>query len=173
MLQGTRYFPIKQLVPCHGVIVTAVALMISMRHGSAQVSGIEKVEGLQQDLDGPIAQAAGRCLVESNLEYRPRTMVRSTCPSRQWHAVHRSCAEQLSGELGEYAFHGCADEQHARMNERTRCCHVQGKVRDTYLVGDLVVIVTTDRQSAFDRLLAAIPFKACPLRISLQAHFGR
>jgi len=35
----------------------------------------------------------------------------------------------------------------------------QGKVRDTYDIGDKLVIVTTDRQSAFDRILAAIPFK--------------
>ena len=35
----------------------------------------------------------------------------------------------------------------------------QGKVRDTYDCGDCIVIVTTDRQSAFDRLLAAVPFK--------------
>eukprot|EP00955_Chlamydomonas_euryale_P080132 363378-Chlamydomonas_euryale.AAC.43 len=34
-----------------------------------------------------------------------------------------------------------------------------GKVRDTYDLGDKVVIVTTDRQSAFDRLLASVPFK--------------
>lgn len=37
--------------------------------------------------------------------------------------------------------------------------NVQGKVRDTYDLGELVVIVTTDRQSAFDRILASIPFK--------------
>lgn len=35
----------------------------------------------------------------------------------------------------------------------------EGKVRDTYDLGDKVVIVTTDRQSAFDRLLASVPFK--------------
>lgn len=34
-----------------------------------------------------------------------------------------------------------------------------GKVRDVYDVGDKLVIVTTDRQSAFDRVLAAIPYK--------------
>lgn len=34
-----------------------------------------------------------------------------------------------------------------------------GKVRDTYLVGDQLLLITTDRQSAFDRVLAAIPFK--------------
>ncbi|GMH36473.1 hypothetical protein BSKO_04341 [Bryopsis sp. KO-2023] len=35
----------------------------------------------------------------------------------------------------------------------------QGKVRDTYDLGDKLAIVTTDRQSAFDRILASIPFK--------------
>ncbi|GAQ88070.1 phosphoribosylaminoimidazole-succinocarboxamide synthase [Klebsormidium nitens] len=35
----------------------------------------------------------------------------------------------------------------------------EGKVRDTYDAGDRLVIVTTDRQSAFDRILAAVPFK--------------
>ncbi|MDH5597403.1 MAG: phosphoribosylaminoimidazolesuccinocarboxamide synthase, partial [Candidatus Peregrinibacteria bacterium] len=34
-----------------------------------------------------------------------------------------------------------------------------GKVRDTYTRGDKRIILTTDRQSAFDRVLAAIPFK--------------
>lgn len=35
----------------------------------------------------------------------------------------------------------------------------QGKVRDTFDLGDRLVLVTTDRQSAFDRVLASIPFK--------------
>ncbi|XP_010277651.2 PREDICTED: phosphoribosylaminoimidazole-succinocarboxamide synthase, chloroplastic [Nelumbo nucifera] len=34
-----------------------------------------------------------------------------------------------------------------------------GKVRDIYDGGDYLVLVTTDRQSAFDRILASIPFK--------------
>lgn len=35
----------------------------------------------------------------------------------------------------------------------------RGKVRDTFDLGDRLVLVTTDRQSAFDRVLASIPFK--------------
>lgn len=35
----------------------------------------------------------------------------------------------------------------------------KGKVRDTYDLGDKLLLVTTDRQSAFDRILASIPFK--------------
>ena len=33
------------------------------------------------------------------------------------------------------------------------------KVRDIYDGGNYLVLVTTDRQSAFDRVLASIPFK--------------
>ena len=39
----------------------------------------------------------------------------------------------------------------------------QGKVRDTYDLGDRILLVTTDRQSAFDRVLASIPFKGAVL----------
>lgn len=36
---------------------------------------------------------------------------------------------------------------------------IRGKVRDIYEAGDYMVLVTTDRQSAFDRVLASVPFK--------------
>jgi len=35
----------------------------------------------------------------------------------------------------------------------------KGKVRDSYDLGDKILLITTDRQSAFDRILANIPFK--------------
>ncbi|CBJ28207.1 conserved unknown protein [Ectocarpus siliculosus] len=38
-----------------------------------------------------------------------------------------------------------------------------GKVRDTYICDDAIVLVTTDRQSAFDRQLARVPFKGAVL----------
>ncbi len=41
-----------------------------------------------------------------------------------------------------------------------------GKVRDTYDLGDKLLLVTTDRQSAFDRVLAAIPFKGQVLNLA-------
>lgn len=34
-----------------------------------------------------------------------------------------------------------------------------GKVRDSYDLGDRLLLITTDRQSAFDRVLASVPFK--------------
>ena len=34
-----------------------------------------------------------------------------------------------------------------------------GKVRDQYDIDDKIILLTTDRQSAFDRILASIPFK--------------
>jgi phosphoribosylaminoimidazole-succinocarboxamide synthase len=37
--------------------------------------------------------------------------------------------------------------------------HYHGKVRDTYRQGDRLILVTTDRLSAFDHVLTTIPFK--------------
>ena len=41
-----------------------------------------------------------------------------------------------------------------------------GKVRDQYDLGDKIALITTDRQSAFDRVLAAIPFKGQVLNLT-------
>jgi len=41
----------------------------------------------------------------------------------------------------------------------------QGKVRDFYFFGDKRILVTTDRQSAFDVILGCIPFKGAVLNL--------
>ncbi len=41
-----------------------------------------------------------------------------------------------------------------------------GKVRDQYGLGDKMALITTDRQSAFDRVLASIPFKGQVLNLT-------
>jgi phosphoribosylaminoimidazole-succinocarboxamide synthase len=41
----------------------------------------------------------------------------------------------------------------------------QGKVRDTYDLGDKLMLITTDRQSAFDRVLASVPYKGQVLNL--------
>jgi len=42
----------------------------------------------------------------------------------------------------------------------------KGKVRDTYDLGDQLILVTTDRQSAFDRLLTSVPYKGQVLNLT-------
>lgn len=42
----------------------------------------------------------------------------------------------------------------------------QGKVRDTYDLGNKLVLITTDRQSAFDRVLASVPYKGQVLNLT-------
>lgn len=42
----------------------------------------------------------------------------------------------------------------------------QGKVRDTYELDDKLVLITTDRQSAFDRVLATVPYKGQVLNLT-------
>ena len=41
-----------------------------------------------------------------------------------------------------------------------------GKVRDRYDLGDNLLFVTTDRQSAFDRILGSVPFKGQVLNLT-------
>lgn len=43
---------------------------------------------------------------------------------------------------------------------------LDGKVRDIYDIGDKLILITTDRQSAFDRVLAAIPYKGQVLNLT-------
>ena len=58
-------------------------------------------------------------------------------------------SERISAELNN-----CLTETSlSKVPKRT------GKVRDQYDLGDKIALITTDRQSAFDRVLASIPFK--------------
>ncbi len=49
----------------------------------------------------------------------------------------------------------------------------KGKVRDTYDLGDKLLLITTDRQSAFDRVLANIPFKGQVLNLVSEFWFKK
>ena len=49
----------------------------------------------------------------------------------------------------------------------------QGKVRDFYILDDKRVIITTDRQSAFDRNLGFIPYKGAVLNLLAAFWFGK
>ncbi|VFQ85555.1 unnamed protein product [Cuscuta campestris] len=53
----------------------------------------------------------------------------------------------------------CLSETHLDLTVPGLKSKIRGKVRDIYDGGDYLVLVTTDRQSAFDRILASIPFK--------------
>ncbi|POR02003.1 phosphoribosylaminoimidazolesuccinocarboxamide synthase [Alkalispirochaeta sphaeroplastigenens] len=57
--------------------------------------------------------------------------------------------QRIAGALGR-----CLTETDLPLPEKQR-----GKVRDRYRAGDSLILVSTDRQSAFDRLLASVPFK--------------
>ncbi|EWM22195.1 phosphoribosylaminoimidazole-succinocarboxamide synthase [Nannochloropsis gaditana] len=48
-----------------------------------------------------------------------------------------------------------------------------GKVRDVYTTADSLLLISTDRQSAFDRNLASIPFKGQVLNLTSQWWFEK
>jgi phosphoribosylaminoimidazole-succinocarboxamide synthase len=55
----------------------------------------------------------------------------------------------------------CLTATHLAMGKK-----YQGKVRDTYDLGDKLILITTDRQSAFDRVLASVPYKGQVLNLT-------
>ncbi|KAK8552160.1 hypothetical protein V6N13_120579 [Hibiscus sabdariffa] len=57
------------------------------------------------------------------------------------------------------SLHNCLSETNLQLTVPGLKSKTRGKVRDIYDSGDCLVLVTTDRQSAFDRILASIPFK--------------
>lgn len=64
--------------------------------------------------------------------------------------------ERIRRELGD-----CLTETDLPLPEKRR-----GKVRDQYRREETLVLVTTDRQSAFNRVLAAVPFKGQVLNLT-------
>lgn len=61
----------------------------------------------------------------------------------------------------ENALSFCLTETHYEFGKK-----YQGKVRDTYDLGEKLVLITTDRQSAFDRVLASVPYKGQVLNLA-------
>lgn len=55
----------------------------------------------------------------------------------------------------------CLTETHFTFGKK-----YEGKVRDTYDLGDKLLLITTDRQSAFDRVLASVPYKGQVLNLT-------
>ncbi|KAI3833850.1 hypothetical protein MKX03_002190 [Papaver bracteatum] len=62
-------------------------------------------------------------------------------------------------EAIEHSLSNCLSETNLHQTVPSLKSKIRGKVRDIYDSGDYLVMVTTDRQSAFDRFLASIPFK--------------
>ena len=82
--------------------------------------------------------------------------------SRAWNGMENAIytpegyTDRIQQELGN-----CLTETNIPQGEK-----FTGKVRDRYDLGDRMVLITTDRQSAFDRVLAAIPFKGQVLNMT-------
>ncbi|XAR62112.1 Phosphoribosylaminoimidazolesuccinocarboxamide synthase [Bertholletia excelsa] len=62
-------------------------------------------------------------------------------------------------EAAKNALSNCLSDTNLHLTVPGLKSKTRGKVRDIYDGGDYLVLVTTDRLSAFDRILASIPFK--------------
>ncbi|KAL9254928.1 Phosphoribosylaminoimidazole-succinocarboxamide synthase, chloroplastic-like protein [Drosera capensis] len=94
----------------------------------------------------------------SSLRIAARTAAVKACVSMEGFDGARSDKDEVlkavKGALGKCLFESNLDEIVPGLTSKIR-----GKVRDIYESGEYLVLVTTDRQSAFDRVLASIPFK--------------
>lgn len=68
--------------------------------------------------------------------------------------------QRYSNEI-QKAFAFCLKQTNLPVGKR-----YQGKVRDSYDLGDYIMLITTDRLTAFDRHLAVIPYKGAVLNLT-------
>ncbi|GAB2218931.1 hypothetical protein Drorol1_Dr00002164 [Drosera rotundifolia] len=94
----------------------------------------------------------------SALRIAARTAAAKACFSMEGFDGARSDKDEVlkavKGALGN-----CLSETNLDETVLGLTSKIRGKVRDIYQSGEYLVLVTTDRQSAFDRVLASIPFK--------------
>jgi len=60
-----------------------------------------------------------------------------------------------------------------RVGDVAGVTRISGKVRDRYDLGDKLALVTTDRQSGFDRMLALVPYKGAVLNLTSKFWFDK
>ncbi|KAK8947402.1 hypothetical protein KSP39_PZI006761 [Platanthera zijinensis] len=97
---------------------------------------------------------------------RRHTRISMSAPRRRL-AVFPSVSVLLAGaghreavlSAARAALSNCLSETHLDLSVPGLHAKARGKVRDVYEGKGYMVLVTTDRQSAFDRVLASIPFK--------------
>jgi phosphoribosylaminoimidazole-succinocarboxamide synthase len=94
-----------------------------------------------RDLQGLVV-AIGRAMEDKKMGMTPTPAERFAAVT----GVHKRIARELAGTLESTSFAGLGDPH-------------SGKVRDSYVQDGVRTIVTTDRVSAFDRVLGTIPFK--------------
>ncbi|KAL1821812.1 hypothetical protein ACET3Z_016681 [Daucus carota] len=81
--------------------------------------------------------------------------------------------EQVMDAIKSIGLDNCLSETNLHLSVPSLKSKTRGKVRDIYDAGDYLVLVTTDRQSAFDRVLASIPFKGQVLNEASLWWFGQ
>ncbi|MED6176919.1 Phosphoribosylaminoimidazole-succinocarboxamide synthase (SAICAR synthetase) [Stylosanthes scabra] len=86
-------------------------------------------------------------------------------PPQQQHAapldtlLNSARKNQVLDSIRSTSPFNCLSETNLHQTVPALTSKTRGKVRDIYDSGEYLVLVTTDRQSAFDRVLASIPFK--------------
>ncbi|XLT53460.1 hypothetical protein HN873_046064 [Arachis hypogaea] len=105
----------------------------------------------------------------SALTFKPNnnfpTLSAAAQPQQQEHAAlldtlrNSTRKNQVLQSIRTTSPFNCLSETNLHHTVLALTSKTRGKVRDIYDSGEYLVLVTTDRHSAFDRILASIPFK--------------
>jgi phosphoribosylaminoimidazole-succinocarboxamide synthase len=144
-LTGYRYYSVEQL-PRLNRLLALKDLGFSLEQIARVLNDGVTPEQLRGMLMLARAEAEHRLGAEQDRLHRIEARLREIEQEGHMPVSEERMAKELSGTLDNTSF--------AHLGTRHR-----GKVRDSYVEDGIRTIVTTDRQSAFDRVLGTIPFK--------------
>ncbi|XP_078432944.1 purin 7 isoform X2 [Wolffia australiana] len=121
---------------------------------------------------GRIPMSQNRTLDARQSVIAPKAVSPRSSSSRQALQEDAAYREEVL-RLAQSSLSNCLTETQLDFSVPGLSSKSRGKVRDVYEAGEYLVLVTTDRQSAFDRILASIPFKGQVLNQTSQWWFNK
>lgn len=125
------------------VIASNVSKGVGLADNGAAGGGIDRGRGASLSATPPLRRKMNWAVRAS-----------ASLPQVELESRRGEVSDAISQSLGN-----CLTETHLDETVKGLGPKIRGKVRDMYDADEYVVLVTTDRQSAFDRVLASVPFK--------------
>ncbi|KAK1413039.1 hypothetical protein QVD17_34748 [Tagetes erecta] len=112
----------------------------------------------------PFPSSSSSTIHFKTLQFSPKLSIVMAASKQQQHELSLNALTNSDRRdevliAAKSSLSNCLSETNLHLTIPALKSKTRGKVRDIYDGGDYLVLVTTDRQSAFDRVLASIPFK--------------
>ena len=120
-------------------------------------TGVLKSDGLVSSLRRS-AIVGRKCASNERNGRRERVLLSSAALKSEGELIKGITPSEDVKKAAQLAVSSCVTSTSLPILKEKNFKRYEGKVRDTYVNDDILIAVTTDRQSAFDRHLANIPF---------------